>query len=215
MKFIDLTGKKFNKLSVLKREINIKYKYPMWLCKCDCGNKKMVSSHNLLRNHTKSCGCLLKKNKGIIKHKHAKKGKVSRTYITWQSMNSRCNNPNNTIYKYYGKHGIKVCKRWSNKNPKGFQNFLEDMGERPKGQSIDRVNNDGNYNPKNCKWSTSKEQCRNRRSNHLITFKNKTLCLSEWAEEYNISYKTLKQRIKNKWPIKKALKTPIRKCERK
>lgn len=124
-------------------------------------------------------------------------------------MIQRCTNPNDKRYKNYGGRGITVCKRWRN----SFEKFLEDMGEPPtKEHSIDRINNNGNYCKSNCRWVTRKEQNRNKRNNRLITYKGKTQCLIEWAEEYNINYDTLWCRIyKYGWPIEKALTTPVKK----
>jgi len=169
MKKIDLSGQKFNRLLVIedtgKRRKNGTI---IWLCKCDCGNFIKTSKDNLDRA-TKSCGCLQKEitgqrskgNSYCLKHGHWSGGKASRTWKSWNSMKHRCLNENAPNYKYYGGRGITICDRWLNKN--GFENFLEDMGERPEGTSIDRVDNEGNYQPSNCKWSTPKEQINNRR----------------------------------------------------
>jgi hypothetical protein len=125
-------------------------------CKCDCGNNKIIALTRLRSGITKSCGCY--ELEGKTKHKHAPNGKATRTYVTWCNMKTRCNNPNVPYYKNYGGRGIIVCERWNE-----FKNFLEDMGERPLGTTIDRINVNGNYEPFNCKWSTPKEQINNRR----------------------------------------------------
>lgn len=213
--FIDLAGQKFGRLTVVEQQGKSKDGRILWLCICDCGNEKVVSGHDLKNEDTKSCGCLLKEimsnNKFGKIHGHCTKGKSSRTYRIWRSMLNRCNNKNNIGYKNYGDRKIKVCKRWSNKK-NGFQNFLKDMGEIPKGKSLDRINNNGNYSPENCKLSTTKEQNRNMRTNVNYTYNNKTRCRTDWAEEYKMSYQTLGYRLDVlKWPIEKALTTPIRK----
>lgn len=154
-KKVELTGKKFGKIITLKdsgkRNIcgNV-----IWKCKCECGNIKEIDSHSLLNGNTKSCGCSTN-----LKHGHtSNKGKNSKTYYCWASMKSRCLNKNHVRYKNYGGRGISICKEWLL-----FENFLSDMGEKPDGLSIDRINNNGNYKSSNCKWSTPKEQANNKR----------------------------------------------------
>lgn len=129
------------------------------------------------------------------------------TYQSWQAMLKRCTNPNHIFYKYYGGIGIKVCERW-----RKFENFLADMGERPADRSLDRINNDGNYEPGNCRWATRKEQGRNTRANKFITFRGETLCLEEWALRTGLGKYVLSHRLSTgKWSIEKALTTPLMK----
>jgi len=116
-------------------------------------------------------------------------------------MIQRCNNPHNRAYKHYGSRGITVCKTWLK-----FENFLSDMGECPSGLTLDRINNNGNYNKKNCRWTTRKTQARNRRTSKMITIDNVTKCLKEWCESLCLDYNKVKARINQlKWPIKQAL----------
>jgi len=198
----DLTGKIYGRLIVIKRIENNKFGKSMYLCKCVCGKEKIVSSHNLKNSDVKSCGCLRKEGNNL-KHGHYKNNKRSPTYYSWSSMNQRCNNKNCHEYKYYGKRGITICDRWSNKKF-GFQNFLEDMGECPSGLSLDRIDNnklkDG-YSPDNCRWSTKLEQQKNKRNIKLFAYKGKIQNLKDWAKEYNIVYVTLWKRI-NKYKYK-------------
>lgn len=127
-RFIDLIGKKFRRLIVIKRVDNDRQGRCRWLCKCDCGKETIVVGYNLRNNHTKSCGCL------NIEHGHVANGKMTITYQSWNHMKQRCTNPNNGHYKNYGGRGITVCGQWLK-----FENFLDDMGERPStGHSIDR-----------------------------------------------------------------------------
>lgn len=128
------------------------------------------------------------------------------THVSWESMKTRCNGKSDPSYPRYGGKGIKVCKRW-----KSFDNFLFDMGERPTGMSLDRINNKGNYTPKNCKWSSKTEQQRNKNNNRLVTFKNKTQTLAAWIEELKINKATLTSRInKYKWTVERAFTENVR-----
>lgn len=153
---IDMTGRTFGRLTA-RWPSGIKYRYVWWLCSCTCGNLKIVRGQSLRNGHTKSCGCFRTKHGNCH----------SPEYKIWDTMIQRCTNPKNGSYKNYGKRGIKVCVRWK----KSFSNFLADMGRRPSGRflngrsrySIDRRNNDGNYTPKNCRWTTAMEQARNSR----------------------------------------------------
>jgi hypothetical protein len=175
------TGDRFGKLTIVK-ELD-EHIYPTgqkrrkFKCLCDCGNQTITLLHRLRNKHTMSCGCHQKKQAalfcetaftGKIIHGHAirKNGKSTntRTYISWKAMIQRCTNPKVNYYKNYGgreKNPIIVCDRWLN----SFKNFLKDMGERPEGTSIDRINVDGNYEPSNCRWATDKEQANNKRNN--------------------------------------------------
>jgi hypothetical protein len=128
------------------------------------------------------------------------------SWEVWQGMNSRCYHPGATGYARYGGRGIKVCDRWRN----SFSNFYEDMGDKPKGSMLERIDNDGDYCPENCKWASFKEQMRNRSNNVEITYAGKTQCISAWEEELGFKHGTLWNRIYTyKWSIEKAISTPI------
>jgi hypothetical protein len=207
MKLIDLVGKRFGRLVVLKRVDDDKNKNRRWLCLCYCGKKKIVHGSSLYAGRTKSCGCLQKEivRKLFTKHGHSK----CAIYNIWASMNQRCINPNNKEYHNYGGRGINVCKRWRN----SFPNFLKDMGERSnKKYTLERTNNNRGYCKSNCEWATSKQNSRNRRNNRPLTHNCKTQLLIEWAEETGIDRQTIATRIdRYGWSITKALTTPIRK----
>jgi hypothetical protein len=126
-------------------------------------------------------------------------------------MKARCNNPQNPNYPRYGARGVKVCERWES----DFVNFLEDMGRSPgPGYSLEREDNDGNYEPSNCRWATKTEQARNRRSNKRLTFRGLTLTQAEWAERTGIPQSTLHLRVKYGWTVERALTQPLRKTRR-
>lgn len=151
----------------------------------------------------------------FIKHGHSKGGKFSRTYEVWKHIIQRCTNPNAPHYEYYGGRGITVCDRWNSRNGGSFENFLQDMNECPKGLSLDRINNNKGYYKDNCRWSTSKEQCRNRRSNIILEYNGKTQCLLDWSIEYDINFYTLRNRLfLLKWSIEKSLLTPVGKSKK-
>ena len=210
MKFIDLTGKIFNKLTVLKR-VSSQNKHTRWLCRCECGNEIVAKGINLKNNHTKSCGCL-KNDWAKRTGKHYQKYSISSHgnpfYDSWRGIMRRIKANTGNTYKSYKKRGITVCDRWKN-----FENFLEDMSPTYfKGAQIDRINNDGNYEPGNCRWATRKEQMNNTRHNVKLTFQGKTKNIIQWAEEIGLSAKIIQARIKRyHWSVEKTLTTPKQK----
>lgn len=204
-KFINLIGQKFGKLTPIKKIGTNNNGNAIWLCVCDCGKEKPVTQNHLIMKNTQSCGCLYKNNKNNLKHGHKSFGETSKTYMAWQNMKRRCYNKKDRQYKDYGGRGVTVCNRWMD-----FKNFLKDVGEIPGGFTLDRTNNNGNYCPKNCRLSTTKEQNKNRRNSILPIFNNKKITLKQLSEKYNIPYMLLWRRIcRDKWPVRKAILTPL------
>jgi len=175
----DLTSQMFGRLRALNPLKERRHGGFQWLCLCECGNEVVVRARDLRSGATRSCGCLQRESakamgtaNGEAKRTHGHTvghdtvSGVSRTYTTLGSMKQRCNNPNRDSYPWYGGRGITVCDEWN--APHGFEVFLADMGERPEGTTIDRIDPDGNYEPSNCRWSTPKQQCNNRRPRSLV-----------------------------------------------
>ncbi len=193
--FKDLTGQKFNRLTVIELIGTNEKHHCIWKCLCDCGNVTQVETAKLKNGDVKSCGCLLIEKISTHGMCH------SRPYSIWHNMISRCTNVSNKRYEDYGGRGIKVCGKWLN-----FEGFWEDMGQTyKKGLTIDRIDNDKDYSKNNCKWSTPKEQSNNRRNNYLVTFNGETQTLKQWAERLNINYSTLRKRLIRGWSILRAL----------
>lgn len=197
-KIIDLTGQRFGKLVVLNLNKILK-RGTYWLCKCDCGNYKIICGCELRNNDTKSCGCLQKQ---IVTRHGMYKSKI---YTVYANMLSRCYNSKNKRYKHYGGRGIKVCDKWLESDGQGFLNFLHDMGEPPNQMSIDRINNNGNYEPANCRWANIKQQNQNYRNNRNFTINSETKCLNAWCEFNNINPQVVRARLKYGWLLERAL----------
>jgi len=197
-KFNDLTGRRFGRLLVVERAANRK-KHVYWRCKCDCGNEVEVRGDALTRGPTVSCGCY--HDEIVTKHGMWQ----TSIYRIWRSMLGRCENPNAHAYELYGGRGIKICDAWHD-----FQAFYDDIGKRPgDNYTLDRINNDGDYCPENCRWATWKQQSRNRSNNRIIEFDGERRCVSEWASITGINHGTLTQRLNRGWTAKQTLTMPV------
>lgn len=193
----DLTGQRFGRLVVLRRDLNPPRKETSWFVMCDCGQEKSVQASNLNNGHVKSCGCLRVESRTT----HGCAGsRRTPEYHTWSTMIQRCTNPSNVKWSYYGARGITVCDRW-----RKFENFFADVGRKPSpAHELDRIDNDGNYEPSNVRWVTEHVQSRNKRSNVFITFGGESLCLADWAHRLGIGAATLKTRLAWGWGVERA-----------
>lgn len=199
--FNDMTGLRFGRLTVLERAPNkttgAKPKV-MWRCQCDCGNETVVTGYALKGGTTVSCGC--KKRK----HGHSHK---ERLYETWKNMRRRCNDPTNKRYEQYGGRGIKVCPEWNDyavfREWAMSHGYTDDL-------TIDRINVDKGYSPDNCRWAGARVQANNTTRNKYITFKGKTLTISQWADELGLPYGVINHRIQRGWDMERISSTPVK-----
>lgn len=198
--FKDLSGSRFSRYLVLgPRERRGRVIY--WLCRCDCGVEKFVKGSHLTGGLTHSCGCLHSdraRDRSHVLHEANTKTGLSKNnvYSVWSGMKSRCGNPNNPAYPHYGGRGIAVCERWQK-----FENFLADMGMPPPGMTIDREDNDGNYEKNNCRWISRKRQQRNQRVTRKVTIGGKEFIAADLAEHAGLKTDTIVNRAKEGLPL--------------
>lgn len=203
--FKDLTGEKFGRLTVIK-EMGVKNEKVIWLCKCECGEYTTVPTGGLKIGDHKSCGCLNRELSLLRSRKHGmtSSGKRHRLYTIYHDMKDRCFNKNSKIYKYYGGRGITVCEQWLN-SLDDFKNWALENGYDDS-LEIDRINNDGNYEPLNCRWVTRSQNCLNKGNNRLITINGITRPITLWANLSGVSRSAIEGRIKRGWDNKDLLK---------
>lgn len=209
MAVMDLTGQHFGRLTVIEQYGFTKHGNATWLCRCDCGNTKVVVAGEIRRGNVKSCGCYARE----LSRKRAKKhgGSGTRLYRAWKNMLHRCFDETDKRFSRYGERGITVCQEWLGEN--GYNNFRSWALSNGYADNltIDRIDNDGIYSPDNCRWVTVEEQANNRSNNHRITYQNKTQTLAQWADEVGIAQDTIRYRISHyNWSVEKALTTPVR-----
>ena len=209
-KILDLIGKKYGRLNVVEYAGKNHRGKSMWECQCDCGNSRMVLGSRLTSGHTTSCGCYVAE---LTKERFTTHGmSKTRLFTIWQGVLKRCNNEVSKGYKYYGAKGIRICKEWHKFEP--FRDWAINNGYS-ESLTLDRIDNDGNYCPDNCRWVDMRIQERNTSRNKYITFRGETRCLMEWAEKLNMNYRTLQYRIcTSGWSIERAFSTPVRKGEK-
>lgn len=198
-RYKDITNQKFGRLTAQKY-LGGGY----WQCLCDCGKLTKSSTSNLIHNKHRSCGCYRNEVTSKRRKTHGLRGTTE--YYTWASMIFRCFNKNSKFYKYYGGRGITVCEKW-----RKFENFLSDMGKKPTGMSLDRIDNNKNYSPENCRWATHLEQMNNRNISLKFTYNGEEKTVAEWAVIYKIKPNTLYHRLfKGLWNAKDAFEKPVR-----
>lgn len=202
--FKDIAGQKFGRLSVLEFAGFGKRRLAWWTCKCDCGTVLNVQGNNLRTGNTSSCGCArIEEVKGrLTKHGLAD----TPEYLTWRSMKDRCENSTGTNKHRYVGRGITYCDRW-----KRFENFFADMGKKPSPHhTLDRINNDGNYEPGNCRWATRTEQNNNRSTNRVIVVNGKSGTVAELSREYGVKSRIVYKRLWLGWTPEDALTKPTK-----
>lgn len=179
-----------------------------WRCRCDCGKEWHGPTEVLRNGNTKSCGC----RRGGASHGHMRGGRASKTYSSWANMISRCTQPSSPAFVHYQKLGVAICPRWLDGEGglNAFECFLEDMGERPDGMTLDRhPNNDGDYEPGNCRWATKREQANNRRTNKLFEYQGRTMTFAELVRETGMDKELLRHRLlRAGWTLEEALAAP-------
>ena len=197
-------GYQVGRLTVTK-ELGSNGKKKLWECTCECGNKVIHSTAKLNFGKTRSCGCLKLETGEKLKKYNARDRKL---YIRWNNIQERCYNPNNSAYKNYGGRGIKMCPEWEH-DFYSFRDWAIQNGY-DESLSIDRIDNNKDYSPDNCRWTNDKNQCNNRRSNHYITIDGVTKTMMEWSEYYGIKYETVQSRLERGWLDVDAVSKPVR-----
>lgn len=199
MKHRDLVGEVFGKLTVLSiSKDECKPKNRNWLCKCECGKITTAITNRLTSGHKKSCGCLV----GVF---HGEGHGRSKEYNAWLGIRDRCYRTTEKAYPSYGGRGIKVCDRWL----KSYTNFLADVGRAPTSMhSLDRINNDGNYEPSNVRWATDTEQANNKRNNSIIEYQGQKKTVHDWCRELGLNVSRTKNRLLRGWSVDKAFEVP-------
>lgn len=216
-----MTGDRFGRLVALG-PVERRARGVFWLCRCDCGSTPAVLAMNLQQGVTRSCGCLAREVSAENMRrgwrpliKHGKAG--SPVYRIWKGMIHRCHAEQSSSYSEYGGRGIQVCDRWrvGENGVSGFECFFQDMGERPDGYEIERIDNNDCYRPGNCRWATRLDQARNTRRTRYLDVGGVKKCLAEWCSIYKIPVPTVHYRLKSGWPAKEALTLPPRCGKRK
>jgi len=193
-RFVDLLGKTVGHWRVLKLASYGPKQRTAWLCECVCGRQKVVNAYSLTHGRSHHCGC---QSSGHTTHGQT----GTREFRIWALIKSRCFNPNVPAFKFYGGRGIVMCQRWRD----SFEAFLQDMGECPPGFQIDRINNNGNYEPGNCRWTDKLTQANNTRTNKFLEFNGERLTYAQWARKVGIHVTTIHRRVKRQLSVNAVL----------
>ena len=213
---VNLIGRRFGMLVVTGEAPRVGVKNDArWMCHCDCGVDKAISATCLTTGNTRSCTCLRRKatSERQTSHGDNRPGNRHPLYGVWAGIHRRCYNPHEKRFNRYGGRGIVMCERWLD-----YANFKADMGASyQRGLTIERINNDGNYEPNNCRWASVKEQCRNRSTSRWLEFNGQRKTVAEWAETLNLRPERISARLGAGWPVEKVLTAPLRHwdCHRK
>lgn len=208
---VDLTGQKFNRLTVLypTGRQSKHGKNAIWMCKCDCGNYTEADSGSLKCGTKKSCGCLVKDRMSKLNYKHG--GRNERLYLVWMDMRRRCYNTKDQCYKNYGGRGITVCDEWQ--QYEAFREWAQNTGYDDSAKShvctLDRIDVNGDYCPSNCRWVDAKTQCNNKRNNLIVTYNGETHTATEWDRICGFPKNTMNKRIHAGWTPEKAITSPM------
>lgn len=211
-KLADLTGQRFGRWVVLRRDGIDRFGNSTWVCQCDCGKEKIVTAPALKSGASQSCGCLRTEMSQIsIQKLHAAKKisypRVRRLYSIWRKMRNRCYNSLNSSFRDYGGRGIDICAEWANFY--AFQDWALSHGYAAN-LTLDRIDVDGDYCPDNCRWVTMVRQERNKRNTIYLTYKGEKRPLADWADTIGVKWKTLYSRWKRGWSDERILNTPIK-----
>lgn len=195
-------GDKIGRLTIVSLPPHQPYSPQLAVCECECGGSTTAPLAAIRFGNTSSCGCLRKEAAAArqLKHGDAANGVKTSEYDIWKTMKQRCGNPKCKAYKNYGGRGITVCSRWIN----SFENFLNDMGRKPTPKhTIERKDNNKGYSPDNCKWATRTENCNNKRNCRIVTFKGRSMTITQWAKKLGVNSETFRDRFSYGWPIEK------------
>lgn len=198
----NMTGLQFGRLTVLSRADSDKHGNSRWLCACQCGTQTRVIGNVLRRGATVSCGCFARDHAGEQGTTHG--ASHTPAYKAWHAMTQRCSNPSNHKWARYGGRGIKVCHQW-----RDYAVFLRDMGERPRGMTLDRRDNDGHYEPGNCRWATPLEQASNRGNNVLVNVAGELMTATAASLRLGTNRSTVSRRVRDGWAPDVAANTPL------
>jgi len=194
-KLKDYTGSTYGRLTAV-RFVSLAKEGQQWIFDCACGAQCEANTKSVVSGHTQSCGCLARETLVTRNTTHGLAKLRCSEYRSWKDLRARCNNPNNQDYKDYGGRGIKVCQRWDN-----FENFYADMGDRPSGMTVDRIDVNGDYEPNNCRWATPTQQANNKRTNRCIEWNGQSKTLMEWSRETGIEHTKARYRLAQGWPL--------------